>query len=285
MPGRRIRPESAFTSRHTTPAHVRRREVLRGTLARLDGHGRAHYRELALANLARWEAEAGPKEGAGLDLRVLPGDWGDVTQALTREWGTLFAVLNMANAYWPGGGYVEGMVAQEENLFRRTDCHFSIPAHDLKPDEHYRPDITRLLEATDGRVYLDTQTPRVCIRGAEDRSREDLGYPWLADDAVFPFTELRAAAVNLKRHPGFDPVEMGRRVDAQFDTLIEAGVRHAVLSAFGCGAFGNPAREVARLYRDAIAARAQHFDCIAFGIFHAGYGPDNYTPFREVLLG
>ena len=285
MPGRRIRPESSFTYRHTDPKLVRRREVLRGTLARLDGHGRAHYRSLAMANLGRWKAEAKPRAATGLDLRVLPGDWGDVALALTREWGTTFAVLNMANAYWPGGGYVEGLAAQEENLFRRTDCHFAIHERDLKPDEHYRSEISRLLNATDGRVYLDTKTPRVCIRGSEDRSRADLGYPWLADDAVFPFYELRAAAVNLKRHPGFNPDEMGKRVAAQLDTMIEAGVRHAVLSAFGCGAFRNPALEVARLYRDAIAARAAHFDCIAFGVFHAGYGTDNYTPFQEVLVG
>ena len=28
----------------------------------------------------------------------------------------------MANAYLFGGGYAHGQVAQEENMFRRTDC-------------------------------------------------------------------------------------------------------------------------------------------------------------------
>ena len=53
---------------------------------------------------------------------VLPGDWGDVTLALTKRHGRTFAVLNMANAYSFGGGYAHGQVAQEENRFRRTDC-------------------------------------------------------------------------------------------------------------------------------------------------------------------
>jgi hypothetical protein len=60
-------------------------------------------------------------------------------------------------------------------------------------------------------------------------------------------------------------------------------VPHAVLSAFGCGAFHNPAHRVAKLYREEITARMADFAVIAFAIFAPGYGPDNYTPFAEVL--
>jgi uncharacterized protein (TIGR02452 family) len=56
-----------------------------------------------------------------------------------------------------------------------------------------------------------------------------------------------------------------------------------VLSAFGCGAFRNPAREVAQVYREEIAAREADFGLIAFAIYAAGYGPDNYTPFAKVF--
>ena len=62
----------------------------------------------------------------------------------------------------------------------------------------------------------------------------------------------------LATHPGVDMVsftgsnpvgqrmhalgaETVKRVSAQLDTLIGKGVRHVVLSAFGCGAFLNPA--------------------------------------------
>lgn len=203
---------------------------------------------------------------------------------LTKAHGRCFAVLNMANAEVPGGAYIEGAIAQEENMFRRTDCHFQIRADDYDAErDRYRPHMTRLLSARDGSVYLDVESPRVCIRGPEDRSLPGLGYAWLPDSDVFPFYELRAAAQDLRDGGAFDADDARRRIAAQFETLRRNGVRHAIWGAFGCGAFGNPAAAVAHLYREAIAARARDFEFIAFAIYSAGYGPDNYPPFVSEL--
>jgi len=203
---------------------------------------------------------------------------------LTREYGVCFAVLNMANAWVPGGAYVEGAVAQEENLFRRSDCHFHITAEEYDgARDRYHGHMTRLLSAGEGTVYLDTARPRVCIRGPEDRNAPDLGYAWLPESEIFPFFELRAAARDLRDGCRFDPEDARRRIRAQLDTRRNHGLRHAVLGAFGCGAFCNPAGQVAEIYREEIAARAEDFSVIAFAVFAAGYGPDNYTPFARVF--
>src|SRR5262249_43776301 len=127
--------------------------------------------------------------------------------------------------------------------------------------------------------------PRVCIRGAEDRSRVDLGYAWLPEDQVFPFLELRAAAQDLRDGSDFDPDDTRRRVSAQLHTLREHGIRHVVLGAFGCGAFRNPADRVARVYREEIDKHITDFAVIAFAVFWAGYGPNNYMPFAEAFGG
>lgn len=262
----------------------RRRQVLAETLLAFEqSHPPDRYHRLAQRNLQRWHAQRGDADAA-LQLHVLPGDWGEVTQQMTRAYGSCFAVLNMANAHVPGGAYVEGAVAQEENMFRRTDCHFSITADQFDSGtQEYHAAMTQLLSARHGSVYLDVARPRVCVRGAEDRARPDLGYPWLADDEVFPFYELRAAAQDLRDGSVFDEQDAKWRIVAQLDTLRAQGIRHAVLGAFGCGAFQNPAARVAQLYRAAIAERAADFSVIAFAIFAAGYGPDNYTPFREAF--
>jgi hypothetical protein len=187
----------------------------------------------------------------------------------------------MANAYVPGGAYGEGAIAQEENMFRRTDCHFSVQPEQLdETGEFYTADMTALISATRGLVYLDVSRPRVCIRGAEDRALPDLGYAWLPDSEIFSFYELRAAAQDLRDNRELDIDDARRRISAQLDTLRSYRLRHVILGAFGCGAFRNPAAIVARLYREEIERRAHDFAAITFAIFSAGYGPDNYIPFN-----
>lgn len=279
MAGRPLPNEAEMSALgYNNPDMSRRREVLRETLLKLET-SEISYHRLAADNLARWQASAAHKAPIG-EVLVVPGDWGEVTLALTKEYGTCFAVLNMANAHVPGGGYVEGMVAQEENMYRRTDCHFSIGAEAYdETRDRYRPHMTHLLEARDNRVYLDRQQPRVCLRGPEDRNRGDLGYAWLPDDSVFPFFELRASAQDLRGGVPFSRDEGRKRIAAQLDTLREGDVRYAVLGAFGCGAFENPSKEVARIYREEIEKRRGDFALIAFAIFAAGYGPSNYPIF------
>jgi hypothetical protein len=265
-------------------ACARRRAILRETISAFEqAEPHDFYHRLAKANLDRWRSEV-RVERAGCDVDVLPGDWGDVTQSLTRRYGACFAVLNMASPHVPGGAYVEGGIAQEENMFRRTDCHFRVRDDDYDVDsDRYRPAMARRLSAGGGRVYLDAACARVCIRGREDQSRADLGYAWLPHEQVFPFLELRAAAQDLRDGSTFDTNECRRRVAAQFDTLQERGIRHVMLGAFGCGAFRNPAEHVARVYREEIAKRMSDFAVIAFAVFSAGYGPDNYRPFKEAI--
>lgn len=285
MPGRSLCSEEEAIRRGFGGAEpARRREILCETLAAFNQCDTTdYYHRLAKQNLERWRAETVLPDSK-LSVKVLPGDWGEVTRSLTSTHGRCFAVLNMANAFVPGGAYVEGAVAQEENMFRRTDCHFRVDEDEYDAAlDRYLPQTTRLLSARDGRVYLDAKRHRVCIRGPEDRSRTDLGYPWLPDDQVFPFFELRAAAQDLRDGSDFDPDDARRRIRAQLNVLRDHRIRHVVLGAFGCGAFLNPAREVARIYAEEIKAQAADFSVVAFAIFSAGYGPDNYTPFAEAL--
>ena len=107
----------------------------------------------------------------------------------------------------------------------------------------------------------------------------NLGYPWLHEAAIFPYYELRASAQDLRDGSEFDKSIARARITAQLDTLIKHGLRHAVLGAFGCGAFLNPAEVVARLYREEIQQRSRSFDVLAFAIYSAGYGRSNLEPF------
>ena len=76
---------------------------------------------------------------------------------------------------------------------------------------------------------------------------------------------------------------MKTRVEAQFTTLIANGVRHVVLSAFGCGAFKNNPSDIAWLYKQAVERHRASFAVIDFAIFYAGHGQDNYKIFKSYL--
>jgi hypothetical protein len=272
------------------PDRKQRVRVLKETLGALDTPAkRQAYHEAAKANFVRWRAAAAAAGRTGprkLELRVVSGDWGDVTLAATREFGTTFAVLNMANERWPGGSYWWGSPAQEENMFRRSDCHFALTPDmfsDPRRRTYYSHEMQALINGANGVTYLDTDAPRVCIRGGE----KDEYYPWYALEQVFPFFELRSAAVSLRGREASRETDesMRKRIDAQLDTLILANVRHVILSAFGCGSFFNSPETVAQLYRVAIAKRRDCFDVIIFAIYTSDDGPssENYAVFRHIL--
>ena len=263
---------------------ARRRQVLDETLrAFLAADPPAHFHQLARGNHARWagNAEASPDT---VDVQILAGDWGEITLDLSRRYGKTFAVLNMANAYIPGGGYIEGAASQEENLYRRSDCHFYIRDEDYDREaDRYRPHMTELISGATGRVYLDSNHPRVCIRGVEESAQPNLGYCWLAEDEVFSFYELRSAAQDLRDGTRFDAAIARQQIAAQLDTLIDAGIRHAVLGAFGCGAFRNPADGVAAIYREEIGKRRESFSILAFAIRHMPDSASNLLPFQRAF--
>jgi hypothetical protein len=144
------------------PEAQRRREILRETLLALERSvPRDRFHQLARSNLGRWKAGIDHSRKFPL-VSVYSSDWGEVTAALTRLTGECFAVLNMANAYYPGGAYGEGAVAQEENMFRSTDCHFAVRSDQLADDGRaYNPEVVDLLSAKHGRVHIDTECPRV----------------------------------------------------------------------------------------------------------------------------
>ena len=267
----------------------RRVEVLHETIHCFNQNATG-LQQTAGNNLARWARE--PTQQADIDCRVvvMQGDMLDAAGQLTRAYGTQFACLNMANATFPGGGYTTGCSAQEENMARRTQLHTVFDESQVVKRGReivYNDEMHELVSGKSGRVYV-SPTPLVCIRGREEYDdTTSLGYAFLPSDLIFPFLELRSAAVDRsrKRKASYarDLSEMEKRVEAQFATLISTGVRHVVLSAFGCGAFKNDPNDIARVYKEAVERHRASFVVIAFAIFYAGHGQDNYKIFKTHL--
>jgi hypothetical protein len=239
---------------------------------------------LGMANLARCkEAIAAPAEARPRrrqrSIRFIRGDWGDVTGKMTKEFGEIFTVLVHANGHSFGGGYPYGCPQMEENYISRTNGHFCSGGA-KRGTGKYDADMRRVLSGVDGLVYLDMEHVRVCVTG----SAMD-GFAKFEDEQVFVFHELRAAAVDCSEgEESFDYAEAKKRIKAQFETCMRKGVRHVVLGAFGCGAFENPAKEVAKAYMEVLGNYRRWFDVVAFAIYTAPYDTqDNYKEFVDAF--
>ncbi len=149
-----------------------------------------------------------------------------------------------------------------------------------------------------GRVPLDLDHPLVVTRGCEiidhqNKAQPIAGYKPLKKEEYFEVHELRSAADNLlyqatladgskenRVHP-FNETSMRRKIAAQLDTMIEKNQEYAVLSAFGCGAFGNPPERVAQIYKEELEKRPGAFKGIKFAIL----GESNVNVFKRELNG
>ena len=185
-----------------------------------------HTEVVTSANLQR-------KYFAARCVEVVEDDMLEVARRLVRQ-GKTVAVLNMANAQNPGGGVRSGKGAQEENLHRRTDAFRFL---EQQPKNYPIPPDACLV------------SPGVTVlRGAEAD-----GYPFRPP---FRITLISCAAV---RNPRLTEVldyayhterrSMERKIAVIMKAAAQARCDSIVLSAFGCGAFGNPPEIVARIFK------------------------------------
>lgn len=61
-----------------------------------------------------------------------------------------------------------------------------------------------------------------------------------------------------------------RKMHVILDIALANGHDSVVLSAFGCGAYNNPPRHIAKLFRNVIKKYEGAFKCIAFAILNVG---------------
>ena len=86
-------------------------------------------------------------------------------------------------------------------MVRRTQMHLTFDESVVfknKGKFFYKNYMHELISGAHGLVYLSKE-PLICIRGKEVGDQPDLGYQLYDDCDIFPFLELRSAAVWLKK--------------------------------------------------------------------------------------
>ena len=200
------------------------------------------------------------------------------------------AVHNFASATNPGGGVVKGSSAQEECLCRCSTLYKNLTEQECY-DKFYTPHRQGLSALhNDDIIY----TPDVVIFKDDD-------YNYLNPTDWMKVDIITCAAPNLRENPKneYNAESSTDKIDISDDELYQLHLKRAkrimdiaaykgadilILGAFGCGAFRNNPKVVAKAYKDAVADYRHAFKEIEFAIY-CGSAKDegNYTAFKEAF--
>jgi len=176
--------------------------------------------------------------------------------------------LNFASGTSPGGGFLSGSRAQEENLCRSSALYATIKG-DAMYDHHRRNDRHR---ASDWAIL----SPNVPVFRVDNG--ETLEEPWHLSFIT------SAAPIAFK----MDPLEarslLKRRIHRVLAIASAYGYTSLVLGAWGCGAFGNDAKTTAQDFREALVGEFDGvFDHVIFAI--TDWSPERrfIGPFKEAF--
>lgn len=201
------------------------------------------------------------------------------------------AVLNFASATNPGGGVTRGSSAQEESLCRGSTLYPCLNSKYLE-DNFYNPHRAEGSPLHNNDIIY---SPGVLICKTDDGS-----YTRLNDKDFVEVDIITCAAPNLRPKPSNQYNSYSNEVEAVTLTdgelyklhlsraraILNAACNQSVdvlvLGAFGCGAFSNNPRVVAKAYKEVLKDYTDKFKEIEFAIYCKG-DTENYDAFKEEL--
>ncbi|KAK5704060.1 hypothetical protein LTR97_003073 [Elasticomyces elasticus] len=199
------------------------------------------------------------------------------------------AILSFASPLKPGGGFLEGANSQEEFLCARTTLYPSLW------DSFYRlPEV--------GGVYTpDVLVFRDSSPEANELLKRDRFFVDVISAGMIRFPEMRVRP-DEKVEGGCscgvsycdrDRELVTRKMKAVMRIAQSRGAERLVLGAWGCGAYGNPVKEVAKIWRKVIAGsvrqrrpnveRWQGINEVVFAIPDRNMAREFELAFKDVL--
>lgn len=216
---------------------------------------------------------------------VLEADCAE-TAALMQSLGYNVCLLNMASEKNPGGSVISGAGAQEENLFRRSNLFQSLYQF-ADYGQHY------LVEKNTSHsypfsVYSGIYSQKVTFF----RASENQGYRFLKQP--YQLSVITVAAIsNPFLDDSTDEIklapDMAKITKEKIRVILRIGGKFEhnclVLSAFGCGAFGNPPGHMAQLFKEVFNETEfkNRFASVIFAIVDDHNSRQEHNPVGNVL--
>lgn len=179
-------------------------------------------------------------------------------------------VLNLASDLAPGGGVSSGAMAQEEELFRRTDycCRINRGFYPLKGDSFIGTEGVTIFKDEDYKKIDDTRS-----------------FDFIAMPAVRkPILDYEDDGSSSYRDKA-DEDAMRRRINLILRFAVLENKTHLVLGALGCGAFRNPVCRVAEMFRDVLNEYGGYFEEVVFAVLvtDSKNSKENFETFSRII--
>lgn len=191
---------------------------------------------------------------------------------LVREGCRDLALLNYASARNPGGGFINGAKAQEEDLARCSALYKCL----ISQKEYYEVNRRQASKLYTDHVIYSPKVPWFRLR-----ARDDPEEVFLASVITAPAPNARQA---LRHGDTREEIEaaMRRRCGQVLGVARHNGHRNLLLGAWGCGVFGNDPAMVANAFNVWIHGPefASAFDRVVFAIYDTSKERSIYEAFN-----
>jgi uncharacterized protein (TIGR02452 family) len=203
-------------------------------------------------------------------------------QALARlaaSGGGHLACLNFASAKNPGGGFLDGSLAQEEALACASGLYPCL----LKAPHYYERN-----RANRSALYLDLAIFSPLVPFFRDDTGALIEQPILASVITAPAPNAGAIAQNEPANLNRVEPTMRRRAELVLEIARAQQVDRLVLGAWGCGVFRNDPKTVARIFAELLKPPGKFagaFDEVVFAVFDRSAGSATHRVFAELFNG
>ena len=200
-------------------------------------------------------------------------------------------VLNFANYIYPGGGFLNGALAQEEALCSVSNLYFLLSHLGSSYYLRHRTNLPHL-DSVCRHLYGNESlfTSQVSLISNEDGSfitQEPYGFDVLTTAAP-NFRQLLNSNIDKSLATYHGLKTMASRIDHIMACILNLPYTYdrIILGAFGCGVFGNNAEYVAALFKQYLADMQKYHEYCNFKEVQFVMPDDtNFNKFKKVLKG
>lgn len=184
-------------------------------------------------------------------------------------------ILNFASAINPGGGFLMGAVAQEEDLARRSGLYACLKSKPAFYNANNLCDKEQEFYYTNNILY----SPNVPF--FRDEKYELLEEP-------YTLSVISAPAPNVSLMSEINESLIFQTLHTRATQILQIAAEHnhknIILGAWGCGAFGNSAKMVASIFDLLLKTVTPHFEHVCFAVYDKRPDEPIFKTFKNIIV-